>query len=151
MKGRNSMTDLTTTQTEIAAALETFAADALDLDYLTLAELVTEATGFPCDTADLGAIADAGRFPAVGGAVLLATSEEKLSARIAELEAELAAVAGHGSPAPSTELWDAIHAFTRACGGDPDTGGYGNLTRQRAVVAVESAVAQLRATSRDSE
>lgn len=36
-----------------------------------------------------------------------------------------------------TLFWDAVHAYCRACGGDPSRHVYGNEGRQRAVVAME--------------
>lgn len=38
------------------------------------------------------------------------------------------------------QLWDAIHAYVRACGGDPGAHVYGNTERQLAVVGVEDLV-----------
>jgi hypothetical protein len=37
-------------------------------------------------------------------------------------------------------LWDAINQYVVSCGGDPSTHVYGNTTRMRAVVTVESIV-----------
>lgn len=41
-----------------------------------------------------------------------------------------------------TDLWDAINHYCVACGGSPATRVYGNVERQRAVVAVEKAVCE---------
>jgi rubrerythrin len=41
-----------------------------------------------------------------------------------------------------TDLWDAINHYCVACGGSPATRIYGNVERQRAVVAVEKAVCE---------
>lgn len=43
------------------------------------------------------------------------------------------------SAADKVALWDAVNAYAKACGGDPSKRVYGNVARQRAVVAVESA------------
>lgn len=40
-------------------------------------------------------------------------------------------------------LWDAINAYTEACGGDPSKHVYGNTTRQKAVAEVERLVRQV--------
>ncbi len=41
-----------------------------------------------------------------------------------------------------TDLWDAINHYCVACGGSPATRIYGNVERQRAVVAVEKAICE---------
>jgi len=41
-----------------------------------------------------------------------------------------------------TDLWDAINHYCVACGGSPATRIYGNVERQRAVVAVEKVVCE---------
>ena len=38
------------------------------------------------------------------------------------------------------KLWDVIHEYVRACGGDPSSMGYGNEARKQAIVAVETVV-----------
>lgn len=42
----------------------------------------------------------------------------------------------------NTDLWDAINRYCVACGGSPATRIYGNVERQRAVVAVEKVVCE---------
>lgn len=46
-------------------------------------------------------------------------------------------------------LWDAIHDYVIACGGDPSKHVYGNTTRQRAVVAVEAVVSRALANEKE--
>jgi hypothetical protein len=48
-------------------------------------------------------------------------------------------------------LWDAIDDYVRACGCDPNKHVYGNTTRQRAVVAVETVVRALIDEKREQE
>jgi len=49
-----------------------------------------------------------------------------------------------------TALWDAINHYCVACGGSPSTRIYGNVERQRAVVAVERVICTLETAARNA-
>lgn len=63
-----------------------------------------------------------------------------LADKVQELEESFERVVTGRPGKPRVELWEAIHEYVRACGGEPGDGLYGNIPAQNAVVEVERAV-----------